>query len=159
MNTLREQMSSDRIAFKRPVISGLGATRTLNDGESGSLIVLDRAAGTIITLPTVVGGAIPGTWFEFYVTVSVTSNNHKIITGAGTELLIGGVISDDTDSSNAVAIFDANGTSHIAITMNGTTTGGLKGTRIRLTNLDATKWLIEGSNLGNGTVATPFTTS
>lgn len=145
----------DTLRAKKKIISGLGATKTLDVLDTGSTVLLDRAAGIVVTLPT----AQPGVTFDFVATTSVTSNNYKVITGAATELLIGEVISDDTDSSDAVAIFPANGSTHIAVTMNGTTTGGLIGTHLRFTCLSATKWLVEGVNKGSGTVATPMATS
>jgi hypothetical protein len=146
----------DFLAAKTPVISGLGATRSLNENESGSTIVLDRAAGIVTTLPA---SANPGTWYEFAVATTVTSNSYKVITGAGTELLIGEVLSIDTDTSNALAGFTANGSTHIAITMNGTTTGGIKGTHFIVKKVSSTQWVIKGSVQGSGTVATPFATS
>jgi len=146
----------DFIAAKSPVISGLTATRSLNENESGSTIALDRAAGIVLTLPA---ACTTGTWYEFVVNTSVTSNSYKVITGAGTELLIGEVISIDTDTSNAVAAFTGNGSTHIAVTMNGTTTGGLKGTHFIAKKTSSTQWVIKGSNQGSGTVATPFATS
>lgn len=140
---------------KKPPISGLGATRTLLEDESGSLILLDRAAGIVITLPA----PEVGLHYEFIATVSVTSNSYKIITDAGTTLLIGQVLSNDTDTSGAAVFFAANGSTHIAITMGGSTTGGLIGTIIRLTCVSATQWYVEAINNGSGSVATPFATS
>lgn len=137
------------------VISGSGATVQLTAAQAGSIVLMDRAAGIVFTLPT----AAAGMTFEFFVTTAVTSNNYKVITKNGTELLIGGLLSDDTDSSDALAMFNANGSTHIAMTMNGTTTGGLVGTRIRMRCLSTTKWFVEGTVYGNGTVATPFATS
>jgi hypothetical protein len=136
-------------------VSGSGATVTLTAAQTGSTVLMDRAAGIVFTLPT----AAAGLAFDFYVTTAVTSNAYKVITSVGTELLIGGLLSDDTDSSDALAMFNANGSSHIAVSMNGTTTGGLVGTRIRVTCLSATKWFVEGTVYGSGTVATPFATS
>lgn len=153
-------MSLDTHAFKRQVISGLGATRTLNEGESGSLIVLDKADGIVITLPAVTAGANAGTWFEFMVGVTCTSNSYKIITGAGTELMVGSIINCDTDTSDAVAIWKSLvATSNISVNLNGTTKGGVKGDRIRVTNINATTWVVEGVLNGNGVVVTPFATS
>jgi hypothetical protein len=141
---------------KRPVVSGSGATVTLTADQSGSAVLMDRAAGIVFTLPT--GAA--GLNFEFFVTTAVTSNAYKVITAAGTELLIGGLLSDDTDTSDAIAYFPSvAGTSNIAITMNGTTTGGLAGTHFRFTCLSTTRWMVEGVVCGSGTVATPFATS
>lgn len=141
-----------------PVISGQGATRTLLEGESGSLVLFDRAAGIIFTLPKIVAANI-GMWFEFEVPVSVTSNNHKIITDAGTTFMLGSLVNINTGSGNAVAAWTADGSTIRAITMNGTTTGGLLGTRMRLTAITTTLWMVEGIDQGSGVVATPFATS
>jgi hypothetical protein len=145
----------DTVQAKRSVISGSGATRTLNENESGSTVLFDRAAGIIFTLPV----AKPGTFFDFAVTTTITSNSAKIITGAATEFLIGGLTSVDTDTSNAVAFFSGNGSTHIAVTMNGSTTGAVLGTKFRATCLSTTRWMIEGQTFGTGVVATPFSTS
>lgn len=143
-------------AFGQPVISGSGATRTLNEMESGSLALFDRAAGIVYTLPT---APKVGAFFDFVVTTTITSNAAKVITGAGTELLIGGYTNVDTDSSNAVAVFTANGSTHVSVSMNGTTTGGILGTKLRFTCLSSTRWMVEGIVQGSGVVATAFATS
>lgn len=137
------------------VISGQGATRSLSANESGSVCLFDRAAGIVYTLPT----AKVGTYFDFFVTTTITSNSAKVITGAGTEFLLGSLNSVDTDTSNAEVGFTGNGTSHVAITQNGTTTGGVAGTKFRVTCVSSTIWAIEGNILGTGTVETPLATS
>lgn len=132
------------------------ATATLTADDSGALCVLDRAAGVVATLPA----AATGLWFDFYVKTSVTSNAYKVITAAATTFLHGQLISVDTDSSNALAYDQVgNGTTHVAVNMNGTTTGGLIYTRFRLVCISATQWVIDGHNFGSGSVATPFATS
>lgn len=157
MNTIREQMAGMQLALSRPVISGLGATRTLNPDETGSLILLDKADGIVITLPT---APVPGTFFEFAVSVTCTSNSYKVITGAGTELLVGSIVNCDTDSSDAVAIWKALvGSSYVSVNLNGSTKGGIKGDFFRLTCLNSTTWQVSGVTNGTGTVATPFATS
>lgn len=145
----------DKVRAKKASVSGLGATRTLNENESGSLITLDRAAGIVVTLPT----AKAGITFDVNVSTSVTSNSYKVITASASEFLTGGVTNVDTDTSNAVAFFSGNGTTHVALTMNGTTTGGLIGTALRFTAISSTLWTVEGVNMGSGVVATPFATS
>jgi hypothetical protein len=145
----------DKVRAKKNVISGQGATRTLNENESGSLCLFDRAAGIVYTLPV----AKPGAHFDFAITTTITSNSAKIITGAGTEFLIGGYTNVDTDTSNAVAVFNGNGSTHVAVTMNGTTTGGVLGTKLRFTCLSSTRWSVEGMVMGTGVVATAFATS
>lgn len=145
----------DVVGGAQPVISGLGATRTLNANESGSIVALDRAAGIVVTLPAPKVGA----FYDFVATTSVTSNAYKIITDAGTTFLIGSLVNVDTDTSNAVAAWTADGSTHVAVNMNGTTTGGLRGTRMRLTCVSSTQWVVDGVDHGSGTVATPFATS
>jgi hypothetical protein len=148
----------DTVRTKTPIVSGLGATATLSVDQTGSTVLLDRAAGIVVTLPL----AVPGLVYDFVVTTSVTSNAYKIITGAATELLIGGYTSVDTDSSNAVAFHTGNGSTHIAVNMtaaNSNALGGLQGTKLRFTCLSNTLWNVEGVNEGGGTVATAFATS
>lgn len=151
------ELVKEYISSKRRVVAVNAATNTLNENQSGSAVLFDRAAGTVHTLPA---GCLPGTYFDFYVSVTCTSNAHKIITGAGTELMVGQILNCDTDTSDAVAIWKSLvATSNIAVSMNGTTEGGVKGDWIRVTKLDATTWGVHGQINGNGTVATPFATS
>jgi hypothetical protein len=145
----------DVVQAGQNVINGTAATRTLNANESGSLCTFERAAGVVYTLPT----AKPGAYFDFVVLTTITSNAAKVITAAGTELLIGGYTNVDTDTSNAVAAFTANGSTHVSVSMNGTTTGGILGTKLRFTCLSSTRWMVEGIVQGSGVVATAFATS
>jgi hypothetical protein len=132
------------------IISGSGATVTLTAAQSGSLILMDRAAGIVFTLPA----PAVGLQFSFYVPVSVTSNNYKVITDAGTTLLVGSLVNVKTDLTTLFSI--GNGSTHISVLMNGTTTGGLIGTYLRFTCVSSTLWSVDGSNLASGTIATPF---
>lgn len=145
----------ETVRTKKPIISGLGATATLSVDDTNSTVLLDRATGIVVTLPL----AVPGLVYDFIVTTTVTSNSYKVITGAATELLIGGYTNVDTDTSNAVAVFTGNGSTHIAVTQNGTTTGGVAGTHLRFTCLSSTRWMVEGIVQGTGVVATAFATS
>lgn len=139
----------------REVIAEAVATRTLLPEESGALCLFDRAAGVVYTLPT----PVKGMQFEFDVSVAVTSNAHKVITAAGTQFLLGAVISGNLTVAASGDIFQANGTTHVAISMNGTDTGGLIGGRIKFTALSTTVWYVEGLIVGSGTNADPFATS
>jgi len=49
-----EQFHPSNLPFrtKRAVINSLGSTLALTEDRSGALIILDRAAGTAVTLPT-----------------------------------------------------------------------------------------------------------
>lgn len=131
------------------------ATQTLTSSQSGSLILLDRAAGVTVTLPA----PIVGLNFSFCVKTAVTSNNHKVITDAGTTFILGGVVMTEAADTNAGLGALFNGTSHISILMNGTTTGGIIGTFFNLYCVTATQWAIEGIVAGSGTLATCASTS
>jgi len=138
------------------VISGEGATRTLLASESGATILMDRAAGQVYTLPT----PVVGMKFRFCSTVTVTSNAYKVITQTpASEFIIGSIVSANATVAASGDIFTANGTSHVAISENGTTTGGVIGDDFTLEAISTTQWLITGRNSGSGTNATPFATS
>lgn len=137
------------------VIAPTGATQTLLAEESGSLCLLNDAAGVVFTLPA----PIVGMRFEFMVTVAVTSNAHKVITNAGTVFLLGGIIMGDVTVASSGDYFEADGSTHVALSAAGTTTGGLLGERYQVTCISATQWVIEGVCHGAGTLATPFATS
>lgn len=139
----------------REVISGLGATRTLLAEESGALVVLDRAAGIVVTLPS----PVVGMQFTFLVSVSVTSNAYKVITNAASVFLVGGVIMGDVTVAQSGDYFEADGTTIVALSADGATKGGLIGERFTVTCISSTKWAIEGVCHGAGTLATPFATS
>src|SRR4051812_28789791 len=72
----------------RQIISDGVATRTLTPKEAGARCCFDLAAGVIYTLPPLTS-VNAGMTFEFYTTVTRTSNAHKIITSAATEFLLG----------------------------------------------------------------------
>lgn len=138
----------------REVINEGVATRTLLPRESGARACFDLAAGVVYTLPA----PVQGMQFEFYSTVTITSNSAKIITNAATVFLLGEVFTYTTATASGAG-FAFNGSTHVACTMNGTTTGGIIGTRILVTALSATQWMIEGQIVGSGTIATPAATS
>lgn len=141
------------LTYRRPpVISGQGATVTLTASQSGADCLFDRAAGIVYTLPA----PVIGMYFDFEVLITITSNAAKVITDAGTTFLLGSILSMDTDSGVATVGFTANGSSITNISMNGTTTGAIKGTRFRVRCISTTIWIIEGIVLGSGTVLTPF---
>jgi hypothetical protein len=139
----------------RQVIKEAVATRTLLPEESNSLCIFDRAAGVVFTLPA----PVVGMEFEFLVTVAVTSNAHKVITNSASVFLVGGIIMGDVTVAQSGDYFEADGSTHVAISAAGTTTGGLLGERYKVTCISSTQWAIEGVCHGAGTLATPFATS
>jgi len=142
-------------AHCRVINSGEGATRTLLADESGAVCLFDRAAGIVYTLPET---APVGTYYDFLTTVTITSNAAKVGTAIATHYLLGGVDSGSVTIAEGGGFWAANGTSHIAISSNGSTTGGVIGSNYRITRLTSTVWGITGVINGTGTIATPFAT-
>ena len=136
----------------RIVNSGEGATRTLLQKESGALCMFDKADGIVYTLPA---SPIVGTYFDFAVSVSITSNAAKVITGSASNYIGGGVFGV-TDVITASDWFVATAASTVYIALDATTKCGLIGGAFRMTAISTTVWQISGVVVGSGTPATPF---
>jgi len=140
-------------------ISGSGATVTLTAAQSGSTALFDRAAGIVYTLPAPEAGL----FYRFFVSTTITSNAAKIITNAAAVYLLGNVLTNTVSATPAAAdgpkTFAGNGSTHIAISMSGTTTGGIIGTWIECECISSTLWAVRGVVCASGTIATPFATS
>ncbi len=99
-----------------------GATLTLAaDKHSGKTILLDTAAGSVVTLPQATG---TGYRYRFEVSVLATSNSHKVQVGNSTDVMEGLAFGSRIDSGNAVLGFATSATSD-TITLNRTTTGSV----------------------------------
>lgn len=152
----------DEVNAKKPVISISGTARVLNPTESGSVVLFDRAAGNTLTLPD---SALPGTWYEVWVSVTPTSNSHKVITGlnGSTNAVIAGgldAFNVNDDSNKGFKIVEGATSNRFAsLAMNGTTTGGQAGTRLTFTALSAGTWFVSGINVGSGVIASPASTA
>lgn len=131
------------------------ADTTLVAEQSGALVVLGVAAGATVTLPA------PSEGMQFVVGISVTrtSGSYKLITNAASVFLVGAVMAGDATIATSGDVFEADGTSIRAVTIDGDTKGGFIGSTLRLTAISATQWYVEGLLIGTGTMATPFTTS
>ena len=139
----------------RAIIQSVGATRTLLPGESGALCLFDRAGGSVYTLPT----PKEGMWFEFATTVTITSGAAKVITATPASQFILGTVFGYTTDATEIDGFSADGATHVAISSNGSTTGGVIGDRYTLVYTGGV-WLIGGNIFcGTATPATPFATS
>lgn len=134
-------------------INVTAATLTLTAAQSGSTIILNRAAGCTITLPAAVVGAN----FTFVVGTVTTSNAHKVITSAGTVFLAGGLF---FDKALTVTRYAADGSTIVSVNLNGTTTGGTAiGDLFTVDCTTSTIWNVSGTVTASGTLATPFATS
>lgn len=122
------------------------ATATLTDFEAGGLIVVNRAAGCTITLP-----AATGSGYSYTITTIVDQTGDLVIQAPDASNVMQGVAL--TDMSGVIwPTADATDT----ITLNGTTSGGLKGTRVELVDVAANTWNVLVIGEASGTEVTPF---
>ena len=138
----------------REVIS-VTANRTLVAEESGALVVLGVASGATVTLPS----PQVGMQFDFTVSVQRTSNSYKIITSGATVFLLGAYMAGDATIATSGDVFTGDGSTHVAITIDGDTKGGFVGGCLTFTCISATQWLVSGDVIGTGTMVTAFATS
>lgn len=139
----------------RKVLASSGNT-TLTAAMSGSCMLFDSASGVTYTLPA----PVIGQQFDFLVSVSCTSNGHKVITDAGTTLLAGAVIVAVDNTASKTWVGD--GASHVAVNMTAASTnakGGLFGSWLRFVATTSTQWVVSGLAVGGGTSSSPFATS
>ncbi len=131
----------------RKRVIDLTASATLGRNQSGSLVTLNALAGLTVTLPS----ASRGVYYDFVVKTTVTSNSY-IITTATADKIRGTLVNAKNDTASKAFV----STSSDTITMNGTTTGGLIGMRMRLICDNDGVWNLFGYNTASGSEATPF---
>lgn len=131
------------------------ADDTLTEREhAGRMNIFSNAAGDTITLPAATGS---GNVYKFFTAITVTSNNNIIQVANATDEFLGNLLQVDTDTSDTLAAYPAlDGDGFDTITMNGSTKGGVMGDVIIITDVAAGKFLLEGTILGTGTVASPL---
>jgi hypothetical protein len=171
-----------RTTFDGPVrsLNGFytqGPGNVINVADATNTLTLDVAtyagreittndASLIITLPSINvstdATAGPGTGpntlnnqgAEFYIFIETTATAVAIKTD-GTDKFVGSIFMVATDAAGATTGY-APGASNDVINLNGTTTGGIAGSWIKVTALKTAKYRVEGVLLGSGVVATPF---
>jgi len=130
------------------------------------------ASALTLTLPAINASANPttsgpgqdpstanneGVVYTIWVPTTISTSSLKIGTD-GTDKYVGAILSIDTDTTDAARGFVA-GASDDFINFNGTTTGGVAGTFVQIYAITSLKYMVTGTVLGTGTVATPFATS
>lgn len=159
-------------AFKIAGVALAASAAELNRAAQVSSRIVNLAVSTSITLAAhdgktiVMGGAgsartftLPastgsGAKFKFKIG-AVNTSNYLIKSVAGTDVMKGTVLML-SDNSAAVLGYSA-GSTDDTITLNGTTTGGVKvGDWIELEDVAANTWAVTGILTGSGTEATPF---
>lgn len=135
---------------KKPIALTASATLT-QDNHANAMIKLDAAAGLTITLPAASG---TGDEYFFFVGTTVTSNSKIIQVANATDIMSGGAVVM-ADGGSSVVGWET-GASDDTITMNGSTTGGIKGDIVRLRDVASGIWHVEVVASATGTEATPF---
>ena len=142
-------------------------TLTLTVADHAGRIIRTNDASLVLTLPTINASTDPVTsgpganpdsvnnlGASFYVFVETAASALAIKTD-GTDKFVGSVLMVDTDTAGATTGYAPAATNDV-INLNGTTQGGIAGSWVKITAVDALKWMVEGVLLGSSTVQTPF---
>ena len=125
------------------------ASTTLGDTHEGTEVVMNAAAGLTVTLPA---ASATGKVFTLVVGTTVTSNDYVIQVANATDVMQG-ALGVSTDAAGVVIPTAATSDT---ITMNGSTTGGVKGSTVVLRDIASGVWAVSGALVSTGTEATPF---
>lgn len=116
--------------------------------HGSTMVTANRAAGWTITLPTAAG---TGVEFEVFVGTALTANG-VIQVGTSADTIHGGLCV----STDAAGVAILTGTADDTITLNSSTTGGLKGSFVKLKDVGTGLWRVDGFLISSGSEATPF---
>jgi hypothetical protein len=151
-------LNSTRPVLDQDARSGQSRLRTLTadttlsqELHDGQTILLNSASGLTVTLPAANG---TGAVFNFLVQTTVTSNSDKIQVANSTDVMTGNVIVGQ-DAGDTVVLFESAASSD-TITLNGTTTGGIKGDQITVQDVASGLWMVKAVLSATGTEVTPF---
>ena len=121
------------------------------DDHVGRIIKINDADGAI-TLPTITTDTL-GARYTFYVGTDCTDCDIKT---DGTDKFVGSLsVMEAAGLTETYAPAAAND----VISMNGTTTGGDKGSYVEITAIEDNVYLVQGMLLGSGEAVTPFANS
>lgn len=126
------------------------ATLTLTPAaHAGHSIVINKADGCTVTIPDATGS---GNRYEIRMLVDATSD--VVIQAPDADNTMMGVAYLGNDSAGASCFYTADASD--TITLDGSTTGGLKGALVQLVDLAADTWGVMVYSEASGTEATPF---
>tara|TARA_R110000868_G_scaffold36969_2_gene130850 strand:- start:10562 stop:11497 length:936 start_codon:yes stop_codon:yes gene_type:complete len=127
------------------------ATQTLTSQHANVPLVFTRAAGVVVTLPAATG---TGRKYEFAVNTTVTSNSYKVQVANITDIIQGLAFGKDGDGEPANGWSTTSTTD--TITLDGSTTGGIKGDSIIIQDIASGLFSCRVFITQSGTEATPF---
>lgn len=129
----------------------LTASVTADRSYAGTVTTINAAAGLTVTLPAATG---TGDDFEFFIGTTVTSNSVIIKVANATDVMQGLAMQAADGGSTANAWETAADSD--TITLNGSTTGGIRGDLIKLQDVASGLWAVTIIGAATGTEATPF---
>lgn len=133
------------------IVNVTAATLAITEAAHDSkIITLNRAAGIAVTLPAATGSGIK---LKFFIGTTITSNTTTIKV-TGNDIMAGAAVVAQ-DGGDTLVAFETAADSD-TITLNGTTTGGLKGDILELVDVAADLWMVLAHLSATGTEATPF---
>lgn len=133
----------------------LAAAKTLEDVDSGSLVIFNHSTAFAVTLPA----PSAGLYFDFLVkTASADAAGHQVVVADTTDTtgdfiaygsltLIDGQVSSTSNGCNGRGIIPATGgtgDNKIIMDSDATNGGGEAGSYFRLTAIDEQYWMVEG---------------
>lgn len=131
------------------VVAFAGSSLTLTAaGYAGQTVVSTIAAAQTITLP-----AATGSGNIYRVFFNVTASGNKVIQVASSSDIMQGAIGMSTD---AAGVTIPTASTSDTITLNGSTTGGVKGSHVELQDVASGVWRVSGFLVSTGAEATPF---
>lgn len=131
------------------IVNVTAATLTVTaDLHAGKIITFNRAGGITATLPAATG---TGNEYTFFTSTTFTSNGVIQVANA-TDIMQGGV-SISTDIAGVTMLASATADT---LTMNGSTTGGLKGSFIKIVDVASGIFMVSGFLVSTGVEANPF---
>jgi len=96
-----------------------------------------------------------GVLYTIWVPTTIATSSLKIGTD-GTDKFVGTIVMNDTDADGATLVGFFAAAANDFINLNGTTTGGVAGSWVEIFAIAANKYMVKGTVMGTGTVATPF---
>lgn len=131
------------------VVSFTGSSLTLTaDGYAGQTVLSNLAAAQTVTLPAATGS---GNLYRIFVNITKTGN--LVIQVASSADIMQGAVGMSTDAGG-VTIPTASTSD--TLTMNGSTTGGIKGSYVEFQDMAVGVWSVRGFLVSTGAEATPF---
>ena len=131
-------------------------------GSLAAALTLTLPAINVSTNPTTSGpGQDPNTLnnegvvYTIWVPTTISTSSLKIGTN-GTNKFVGSITMNDVDTDGAALVGFFAAAANDFINLNGTTTGGVAGSWVEIFAIAANKYMVKGTVMGTGTVATPF---